>query len=63
MKAPDMIGACTNEGLPLRPVPAPWDPGVDELAIGDGEVALEDDGKFPGWNPTKLPEASYDGVP
>ena len=48
MEAPDMTGTTTKEGLPLSPDPAPWDPGVDVLAIGDGGVTPEDGGKFPG---------------
>ena len=58
MNAPDKIGACTKEGVPLKSAAAPPGPGPDELAIGVEDVTRDDVGMGPGWKPTKFPNES-----
>ena len=58
MKAPDMIGACTKEGVPLNPAAAAPEPGDDELGIVDEGIIRGVVGSVPGWNQTRCPTAS-----
>ena len=58
MNAPDKIGDCTKDGVPLNAAATPPVLGAGELAIGVEDVTRDDVGMVPGWKPSKFPNES-----